>query len=108
MQVGAARCNEAENIGGMAMSREDPVVTVFEGTPCMTRPLDAVVSERGLEPPRPKRALDPQPSASTNSATPTCAAPEYTGVGVRPGRVHSSKTHQSAAVARTPPGSALC
>ena len=29
------------------------------------------VSEGGLEPPRPYRALGPQPSASTNSATPT-------------------------------------
>ena len=30
-----------------------------------------VVSEGGLEPPRPYRALGPQPSASANSATPT-------------------------------------
>ena len=31
-----------------------------------------MVSEGGLEPPRPIRTLGPQPSASANSATPTC------------------------------------
>src|SRR5829696_7786532 len=36
------------------------------------------VSEGGLEPPRPYRALGPQPSASTNSATPTEQPAEYT------------------------------
>ena len=36
------------------------------------------VSEGGLEPPRPHRALGPQPSASTNSATPTEQPAKYT------------------------------
>ena len=49
-------------------SSEDPVVTGFEATPCMTRTHDAMVSERGLEPPRPKRTLGPQPSISDNTA----------------------------------------
>src|ERR687894_84419 len=40
------------------------------------------VSEGGLEPPRPDRALGPQPSASTNSATPTEKPLEYS-VGLR-------------------------
>ena len=37
-----------------------------------------VVSEGGLEPPPPYRGLGPQPSASTNSATPTGQPAEYT------------------------------
>ena len=37
-----------------------------------------LVSEGGLEPPPPYRGLGPQPSASTNSATPTGQPAEYT------------------------------
>jgi Phage integrase family len=40
------------------------------------------VSEGGLEPPRPMRALGPQPSASAYSATPTCSK----GAGGRTGQ----------------------
>src|SRR5919107_5315378 len=38
----------------------------------------SLVSEGGLEPPPPYRGLGPQPSASTNSATPTKQPAEYT------------------------------
>src|SRR5215204_826749 len=38
----------------------------------------SLVSEGGLEPPPPYRGLGPQPSASTNSATPTGWPAEYT------------------------------
>ena len=38
---------------------------------CRPKVSESVVSEGGLEPPRPYRTLGPQPSASANSATPT-------------------------------------
>jgi hypothetical protein len=44
-----------------------PLVTAASGS-------SGGVSEGGLEPPRPMRALGPQPSASAYSATPTWAA----------------------------------
>ena len=43
---------------------KDPVPTGLGGTPCMTSTSGATVSEKGLEPPRPKRALGPQPRIS--------------------------------------------
>ena len=46
------------------MNLGDPVVTGFCASRCILRTLGAVVSERGLEPPRPVRALGPQPRSS--------------------------------------------
>ena len=45
---------------------EDSVVTGLEGTPYNSRAPTAMVSEKGLEPPRAKRALGPQPSLPVN------------------------------------------
>jgi ABC-type lipoprotein export system ATPase subunit len=48
----------------------EEVVSVLADV-CHRRQVIVFVSEGGLEPPRPIRALGPQPSASANSATPT-------------------------------------
>ena len=59
---------QAEGSADLVASSEDPVVTGFQAIRCNPGASDAMVSERGLEPPRPSRALGPQPSISVNIA----------------------------------------
>ena len=85
---GCMRCNSvhlaAERLRwrpGSVLSPTSPAVSDFPTIRCTWRVSSAVVSERGLEPPRGITPLGPQPSASANSATPTWGRGVYVGSG---------------------------
>ena len=69
VQLGAARCNERQVPTDVVANPQGHVVTGFEDTQCLSEMSDAVVSERGLEPPRDNVPLGPQPRTSVNSAS---------------------------------------
>ena len=82
MRAGSPLCGEPRQKDSPGEDGENRRVRT-DYTPCVYPGVHDVtwskaVSEGGLEPPPPYRGLGPQPSASTNSATPTWQPAEYT------------------------------